>query len=268
MVSNFLNEINLKLKELNLNNTNIRINQTKVSLTIVWSILGILLVTSFYAKQNTQSIPVSSRKQGLMDTIKEQEKQREDLKKQLTVLRTQIASYEKKAASNEGVLSSFTKELNELKFATGLAAVKGPGIRIILADSPSVPQDKNPNDYIIHDKDVRIVVNALWAADAEAIAVNGERIAAPSSVRCAGTTILINSTRLGSPYKIEAIGNQDKIEKGLQDDYDASRLMNYYAKTYNLGITIEKKDEIKLPAYKGSLNIDYAKTIEEKDKKQ
>ncbi|MBI4744578.1 MAG: DUF881 domain-containing protein [Actinobacteria bacterium] len=267
MENNFFTEINLKLKELNLNNTNIKISKAKVSLAVVWSILGILLVTSFYAKQTTQSIPVSSRKQGLIDTIKEQEKQREELKKQLTVLRTQIASYEKKAAADKGVLSSFTKELNELKFATGIAAVKGEGVLITLADSPSVPQDKNPNDYIIHDKDVRIVVNALWAAGAEAIAVNGERIAAPSSVRCAGTTILINSTRLGSPYKIEAIGSQDKIEKGLQDDYDASRLINYYAKTYNLGVTIERKDEIKLPAYKGSLNIDYAKTVEEKDKK-
>lgn len=267
MVNNFLNEVSLKLKELNLNNAKIKINKPKISLAAVWFILGVLLITSFYAKQSIQNVPVSSRKQGLIDIIKEQEKQREEFKKQLAVLRTQIASYEKKAASDEGVFNSFTKELNQLKFVTGLTAVKGPGVIITLEDSLSVPTDKNPNDYIIHDKDVRIIINALWAAGAEAITVNGQRIASPSPVRCVGTTILINSTRLGSPYKIKAIGDREKIEKGLQDDYDASRLINYYAKTYNLGISIERKDELKLSPYKGSLNIDYAKTIEEKDKK-
>ena len=42
------------------------------------------------------------------------------------------------------------------------------------------------------DRDLQIVVNGLWAAGAEAIAINGQRLTARSAIRSAGQAILVD----------------------------------------------------------------------------
>jgi small basic protein len=46
---------------------------------------------------------------------------------------------------------------------------------------------------------VQLVVNALWEAGAEAIAINGQRIVATTAIRSAGGAVLINYKVLTSP---------------------------------------------------------------------
>ncbi len=86
----------------------------------------------------------------------------------------------------------------------------GRGSLFMLQDSPK----RNPsetrqdvvNDYIVHDRDIREIVNELFAAGAEAISVNGQRLVASSSIRCVGPVVLVNSTQVAPPFMIKAIG--------------------------------------------------------------
>jgi uncharacterized protein YlxW (UPF0749 family) len=52
----------------------------------------------------------------------------------------------------------------------------------------------NLNDLVIHSQDVQAVVNGLWKAGAEAVAINGQRLVSTSAVLCVGNTLLLNGT--------------------------------------------------------------------------
>lgn len=228
---------------------------------LIWFVLGILLTVSFYAHRRIEAYPATPRKKILISTIKELENERNSLRKEMLTLRLELSEYEKKAAADEGVLNSFSRKLNRLELAAGLTAVQGAGITITLGDSPTVPPNKNPNDYIIHDTDIRLLVNALWLAGAEAISVNGQRLVSSSAIRCAGTTVLVNSTRLATPYVIKAVGKPDVLSEALKEDKEAWRLLNDYAKAYNLLANVEQKIEVLIPAYKGTPAVQFAKPV-------
>ncbi|MEW6188887.1 MAG: DUF881 domain-containing protein [Actinomycetota bacterium] len=231
---------------------------------LICLILGFLLSTAFYAQQRTRE-RVGPRKTELIEVIKSLEKERENLKRETGKLRERLRAYEKEAAAHEGILGSFTKELEELKFAAGLTAVMGPGVEVTLGDALQVPPGEDPNDYIIHDYDLRIVVNALWDGGAEAIAINNQRLVSTSAIRCAGNTILVNSMRLATPYKIRAIGNSERLYRALQENKDASKLLWDYAKSFGLIAEIKTLSHIKIPAYSGSLRVEHARAIKGED---
>ena len=73
----------------------------------------------------------------------------------------------------------------------------------------------DPQSYLIHDRDIRDVVNELRAAGAEAVTVNGQRITVSSSIRCAGPIVLINQDEMATPFIIQAIGDPDKLLSAL-----------------------------------------------------
>ena len=68
-----------------------------------------------------------------------------------------------------------------------------------------------------------MVVNALWAAGADAISINGQRIGPDTFVRTAGSAILVNVTPVSSPYEVRAIGDSNALSvslvRGATGDY-------------------------------------------------
>lgn len=107
-------------------------------------------------------------------------------------------------------LSNASEEIKLNNALLGLTDVTGKGIIITLKDNPNVTLESvlNPNYYIVHDNDIKMVINELKNAGAEAISVNGERIVQTTVVTCVGNVILVNDKRLSSPYEIKAIGYQ------------------------------------------------------------
>ncbi|MDN5344294.1 MAG: hypothetical protein PWQ18_405, partial [Clostridia bacterium] len=112
----------------------------------------------------------------------------------------------------------------------------------------------NPENFIIHDKNVLYLVNELRAAGAEAIAVNGQRIVTNSDIRCVGTVIMVNSTRLAPPYEVQAIGNPDTLLAAVEKSVDFSLL-----KSRDFPVKVAKSPNLTLPAYKGGFPQDYVR---------
>lgn len=229
------------------------------SLGFILLILGLLLSTSFDTHRRLHRSTAEPRKKELIEVVKEQEKERDDLKEKLNTLNNSISKFEKKAAAEEGVLVSFTNKLNSLKSAAGFLPLKGPGVEVTLSDSALIPPGKDPTNYIIHDYDLRVVVNALWAGGADAISINNQRLISTSSIRCAGNTILVNYTRLASPYRIRAIGNSRRLTESLNHNNEAKPLLKGYAKALGLIIDIKETLDLRLPPYKGRIGIEYAR---------
>ena len=105
-------------------------------------------------------------------------------------------------------------ELQQARIAGGLIALTGTGIVIQLEDSKTpVPPDGSESDYLVGSRDIRVVVEELWGAGAEAIAVNGERITPTSAIIDVGTSLLVNSAYLAPPYQITALGPPDLYDR-------------------------------------------------------
>jgi uncharacterized protein YlxW (UPF0749 family) len=150
--------------------------------------------------------------------------------------------------------SSYSSQFDHLSMLAGLVPVTGNGVVVTLADNPSPPEDgADPNNYIIHDYDIRAVVNALNAGGAEAIAVSQQRLVQSSAIRCVGTTVLVNNTRVGSPFVIMALGDGKALAAALQKDADALLLITQYARTFGLKVSIKQAGDVRLPAYGGSV---------------
>lgn len=232
------------------------------ALVIIVGVLGFLIAVAF----NTTTRLDDARPQrasDLVGVVQDMERQRGELQERLATLRSQVSDMEHAAAQDSGIRETFTNELEQARALAGLSPVRGPGVRVMLGDGSEVAQGGDPNDYLIHDTDVAAVVNALLAAGAEAVDVNGERVVATTPVRCAGTTILVNSVRLGSPYTIGAIGDSAKLESALLGDPQASLLFTTYKSQYGLQVSISKLTEIEIAPYRGSLRPQYAAPLEE-----
>lgn len=102
---------------------------------------------------------------------------------------------------------------NQLLASVGAVAVQGPGLVVTLDDAPldanADPADRN--DGRVLSRDLQIVVNALWAAGAEAIDINEQRLTSRSAIRFAGEAILVNYRPLPRPYVVRAIGDPDRL---------------------------------------------------------
>ena len=151
---------------------------------------------------------------------------------------------------------NFISEDEELKFLAGRVAVEGEGIIITMNDSSNTAKaGENQNLYLIHDDDILRVINELRAAGAEAISINGQRLTAMSEIRCAGPTLSVNNVRSAPPYEISAIGDKKSLENSIKMRGGVEDTL----KIWGIQISVETKDKIYIPAYKGSANHFYAK---------
>ncbi len=225
----------------------------RFSLVVVVGVLGLLIATSFNTTTRAAEVTPAGRSSDLIDVVRDMESQRGELQDRLADLREAVSLLEQEAAEGSGVTRSFTQEFDRVRLSAGLAEVHGPGVEVVLADAKDVAQGADPNDYLIHDTDIAAVVNALFVGGAEAVSVNGERVVATTPIRCAGTTILVNSTRLGSPYVVTAIGESDALQQALAEDGHASLLFDSYTKQYGLQVAVTRKGDVTVPAYMGSL---------------
>jgi uncharacterized protein YlxW (UPF0749 family) len=138
----------------------------------------------------------------------------ENLSKEVSKLRDENTRDEQAMSHNGESTKALNDSLQDVKMFGGLTAVEGPGVVVTLKDS-SKPVQSFVQDQIIHDGDVLRVDNELWNAGAEAISVNGHRIVMTTSIRCVGSTILVNNAPIASPVEISAIGDSKTLMGAL-----------------------------------------------------
>ncbi len=143
----------------------------------------------------------------------------------------------------------------------GQAAVTGPGLRVELADAAAAETDAADDDSRVQDVDLQIVVNGLWAAGAEAVAVNGQRVTATTAIRSAGSAVLVDLVPLSGPYRVEAIGNPVTLQTGLAQD-TAGQLLTALRSNYGIGVDISRQDSLTLPGA-GQSTLRYATVPED-----
>ncbi len=186
---------------------NVRGNQ-RWQLPIMFAslILGIVIAAQFRSSRALVDKPQGERTD-LIALVKNLESERNRLSAELVETRERLNEIEVALGQGQSLQEELVAQFEKAKVQAGLMAMKGPGVIVRMADSPRSPgPDEDPYFYIVHDVDMQALVNELWAAGAEAVSVNDQRMVTRSSIRCVGPTILVNANRLASPYVIKAIG--------------------------------------------------------------
>jgi uncharacterized protein YlxW (UPF0749 family) len=169
-------------------------------------------------------------------------------------LRASIAAAQEDALRAAGG-SALVEQAQQLGLAAGELPVRGPGLRFTIDDAPgrqdAVGADPRADDDtgggVVLDSDLQIVVNGIWEAGAEAVAINGQRLTGLSAIRSAGLAILVDFRPLVPPYVVEAIGDPGKLQTG----FAASSAGAYLASLEdNSGIRVDERtrDSLSLPA--------------------
>jgi uncharacterized protein YlxW (UPF0749 family) len=157
--------------------------------------------------------------------------------------------------------SGVVRDLNRSRLLAGELAVTGPGLEVRLAEpsgaatATDVPGPGEPTrtggGHILIDRDVRSVVNQLWADGAEAVSVNGIRLTPTSAIRFAGDAVLVDFQPISSPYVVDAIGDADALATGFAASEVASRYQTL-ASARGIGFSFHEKGKLTLPAAPGT----------------
>src|SRR5439155_18678031 len=91
---------------------------------------------------------------------------------------------EASAAERSAADRMLTDRLTELRERAGLTPLRGPGVKVTLADGqPGGPDLADHLGYRISFEDIQDVVNLLFAGGAEGVAINGRRLTPLSGFR-------------------------------------------------------------------------------------
>ena len=222
------------------------------SLAAVLALVGFLtLVASNGVKEAKRG--AESRRTGLVKLIHTRQGEVENLGKQLVQLRTDVAEARRRLSTSS---ADEARRLREAQIWAGTTAMSGPGLELRLSDSAEAKALESDRESVsVQDIDLQLVVNALWAAGAEAMAVNGQRLVSTSPIRAAGETITVNFRPLVPPYKVEVIG----ADKKLFERSEVAQRFRQWVEDYGLGFAVKHKAKIVVPAYAGRLQLSSAR---------
>jgi len=136
------------------------------------------------------------------------------------------------------------------RFATlaGFTPVRGPGIEVVVSDATrSLQTGENLSEALVQDGDLVVLNMMLWFGGAEAVAINGERVTATSTITSSGPTILINGHRTVGPFHVFAVGDPQVLREVLEAQGGLVDSM----RAAGIGVQIVRHRELTVPAFRG-----------------
>lgn len=226
--------------------------------TLGLALLGLgFLVAAQLASEGPRIRYTTQERTPLVETALDLQAQQEGLKQQILDLRASIQELEAAGQGGAAVTRDLNAQLEQARINAGLVAMTGPGLLIQLSDSgAAVPPDANARDYLVSGQDVLSVVEELWLAGAEGIAVNGERVTVATAIIDIGGSILVNSAYIAGPYQVAAIGPSDMYDR-LTRSAGFVDFIRARSETFGIGVSYAVLDSVDLPAYAGSVTLRY-----------
>jgi uncharacterized protein YlxW (UPF0749 family) len=187
----------------------------------------------------------------LVTKVRDAEDRGDDLSAQLKRL-----SDELEAARNGALSASQRAQLSAAELSAGQVAVTGPGLSVTLDEPPAPSASPSTGRggttpvgaaHILTDRDIRSVVNELWADGAEAISVNDVRLTPTSAIRFAGEAVLVDFQAISPPYTIRAVGDADTLATGFAMSEVASRYQTL-SSAVGIRFAFDEKGSLTLPA--------------------
>ena len=232
----------------------------QITLGVALLALGFLIAAQL-ASEGPRVRYTTQERTPLLETANELQTEQDGLKARILEARAQIQAVEREGEGAEDLVRQLNARLEQARIAAGLIALTGSGIVLQLEDSREpVPPDGSESDYLVGSRDIRVVVEELWGAGAEAIAVNGERITPTSAIIDIGASLLVNSAYLTPPYQVTALG-----PPGLYDRLGASPgfvdFVRARGEGYGIRVSLAEPESVDIPAFVGTVTLRYSRPI-------
>jgi len=226
----------------------------QVTLGIALLALGFLIAAQL-AAEGPRVRYTTQERSTLVETTLALQATQADLRSRIVGLRKQIQDIEQPGTGSADVLKELNARLEEARIAAGLIPLSGTGIVLKLEDSTEpVPADGNEADYLAGAADLRTVVALLWQSGAEAIAIDGERIASPTAIIDIGGSVLINAAYVAGPYQVFAIGPKDLFAR-LSAAPGWEEFVRVRRGSFGIGISWAEPETVDVPAFAGSVTL-------------
>lgn len=227
-----------------------------IAIGIVCIVLAAALTVQIRTMQGENSaVSQAFANSELKDTLLEWKEKSENAETDLEESIKKLEQLRDTSTANGNSSEEKQEELKKYNQILGLTDVTGEGIILTVTDSVQSSNAIDMNNLIIHDSDLRSLVNELSNAGAEAISINDERIVSTTAITCAGNVILINGNKVGSPFTIKAIGNQESLYGAIT----RAGGYTYGLKARSIQVETKKVNNIQISRYTGALTQKYAK---------
>lgn len=133
-------------------------------------------------------------------------------------------------------------QMRRLQLAAGYFPATGEGVRIVVNDNPI-----GDPVQMVTDADLAMLVDGLWEAGAEAIAINDQRLNPLGSIRNVGSAIHVNTVPLTPPYVVRAIGDKRTLQAELLNSTHGAQFFSL-AEQLGFEYDMDSVSELELPA--------------------
>ncbi|QZY57164.1 DUF881 domain-containing protein [Crassaminicella profunda] len=234
----------------------------KYNILILCILVGVLIALQFKnVKGQYEYVPLKVI-HNYKVLIESEKKEVDNIREMIKEQENKIKEYEKIKEEGGKFKEAMSEELKKQKLNSGFTDVEGPGIILTLADGTKELEDwQEPNDVLVHDKDVLRIINDLKVAGAEAMSINGQRLLANSEISCAGHSIRINNQFFAQPFIIKAIGDPKKLEAALMAPAPEGYVE--ILELYGLYVEVNTVLNIKIQKYSEEIDLRYLKVSEE-----
>jgi uncharacterized protein YlxW (UPF0749 family) len=223
------------------------------SLAVLVGVAAIGLVLMVAAIQTHRAAPQTAleRKQ-LISRIQSADSKAAGQEKSISEVRAELQAAQ---AAALGPSTTEGKQFAALSVSTGAVVTVGPGVEVVIGDAPTagkptggdMRQQGGADLGRVQDIDLQHVANGLWAAGAEAVSINGQRLTARSAIRTAGSAINVDFRPLSPPYTIDAVGDPKSLAARFQETADGRYLLQLKSQ-FGIVYEMTAKDSLTLPA--------------------
>lgn len=235
------------------------ISSWRTTLVLALATLGFLIAAQLQS-QAPRVRYSSQERDPLVATALELQAQQERLKAAILDERERIGQLEASSKGSAVQVRELNARLEAARLAAGLVPLVGRGLVIRLEDGIDAGSAAGDADRVVGARDVRIVVEELWLAGAEAVDVNGERIVATTAILDIGGSVLANSAYLTPPYDVAAIGPADLYARLTASpgfaDFVAAR-----ATIQGIRVRFAELPDVPIAAYAGVVNVRFGRPV-------
>lgn len=215
----------------------------------LWLLCGALLVgvlLGVAANDAAARAPGAEQaRRGLVEDVREARTRTDELSRRAAELAADRDVAQADALANDQRGRATLDELDRLEQQVSAVAVTGPGLRITIADTVD-PQPGERGQTVL-DRDLQLLVNGLWAAGAEAVALSGVRLHPRATIRQAGGAVLVDNRPVSQPYLLEAIGDPQDLHVRFVETDGYGRFATF-TQVYGTRFDVEQVEALRLPA--------------------
>ncbi|OLZ72267.1 hypothetical protein AV521_10245 [Streptomyces sp. IMTB 2501] len=223
-----------------------RVTRAQLIVALLLFGLGFGLAVQVASNSNSDSALRGARQEDLvriLDELDSRTQRLEDEKQGLEKQRSELQSSSDQAAEARKQTAEKGKQLGIL---AGTVAAQGPGITMTIEDTKGTVKA----DMLLD------AIQELRAAGAEAIQVNGIRVAAGTYFTDSGKSVAVDGNKINAPYRFQVIGKPQDLEPALNIPGGVVQTLEKEQAT----VTVEQSDKIIVDALRQAKRPDYARS--------